>query len=124
MKHQPKPNGNEIPLFFTRYMRLLEEHNKRAYAPLNPNYLSAVRDYPDILGCYSDELKALRKIAADAAKLCLDLRTDPDLAKHVVSQCPATKRIIGYAVQQPWSLTTAAVGKAPVAAEEGDLPTL
>jgi len=115
---------DKLPNLFQRMMRILEEHNKRFYVTPNSNYLSMTGNTADIIGTLSDEIADLRKIAADAAKFCLNIRTDRDLVKLPFAKCPASRRIINYVIKQPWYFTPAAVGKAPVAAEEGDLPTL
>lgn len=124
MNPQNDYHDENVPLIFTRHISLLEEINNRTYLQPNSNYLNLVRNTPDIVGTYSDELKALRQIALDAFNVCCNIKAHTETIPRDVVLPKELNRIITFVLKQPWYPTSNHVGKAPVAAEEGDLPSL
>jgi len=124
MKIQSKYPDQLVPLIFQSQLKALEENNKRTYPTPNSNYLNIVRNTPDVLGTYSDELLALRHIALEAFSLCLDIASDPKFVEFGIKKHPAIKQIVNYVIRQPWYTNMRKPTKAPVANEECDLPNL
>ncbi len=105
--------GHQMPNLFTfndpkspeklrQVIRYLEDANKCTYATPNALFIRHVYNSIDILGTYSNEVEALRKIASISLQICMNMyasRSDPNtpiICEKLVS------KIIDFVNNQPW----------------------